>query len=490
LLDRTLSLIIALLLAVGTVVVSVTRFIARDEGFYLYSARLILEGQTPYRDFFLPQMPLMPYLYAGWFWAFGNSWIAARLLSALIAIGCGVVVYLIARHIYGPRSARVAIGLLALSAAFQVWLPLAKNTGLACLLFLLALYFSLVRNRHGLAGLCMGLCVLSRLTFGPMALLLIIPRSRKFFLRQLCSVCLGMVPALALTTWWYGLSPENFVLNNLGYHFQRTRLDEEGIADNKQHVFLALLGVRYCVGGGGRQFCLLLFGAIASLLCGVQRTFEHRVLVASALLFFALNFIPSPTYVQYFCVVAVLLAAPAAHSAVIACDWLRYRSGITCCSSTGIACVIIFFAWLGSLDMYRYLFSGEKVIGVGGANHQAWRLEVPRRVAAKIDQLNFENKPVYVSWPGYLVEARSAALAGTENNFGVGWANNLGLEGERARVHRVLGRTGIANAFADRSIEVVTLFVGRGRKNGLEDLIQAGGARRVENYHGIVFYTH
>jgi hypothetical protein len=373
--------------------------------------------------------------------------------------------------------------------AFQVWVPLAKNTGLACLLFLLALYFSLVRERHQMAGLCMGLCVLTRLTFAPMALLLIIPRSKEGMVRQMCNVCLGMAPALVLAAWWYGLSPENFVINNLGYHFQRTRLDEEGIANNKHHVLMSLLGVRYCIGGGGRQFCVLLFSAMASLLCAVQKTFEHRILVASAVLFFALSFIPSPTYVQYFCVVATLLAAPAAHCIVTAGDWIRNRSGIAYYSTAGIACFIIIFAWLGSLDMYRYLLSGEKVIGVGAPNHMAWRLGVAREVAAKIDQLNSSNKPVYVSWPGYLVEARSAALAGTENNFGVGWASDKGLKGDKAKALRVLGKKGVAAAFADRSVDVITLFVGRGRKNSLEDAIQNSGARKVENYKEIIFYT-
>lgn len=486
---RALPLVAALVLATGTVVVSLTRFIARDEGFYLYAAKLILHGQIPYRDFFLPQMPLMPYLYAGWFSAFGTSWVAARLFAALIAIGCAAIVYFLARHIYGERSARLAVVLLGVSAAFQVWVPLAKNTGLACFLFLLALYFSLVRERHSLAGFSMGLCILSRLTFGPLAVLLLIPRSRIVFPGQVIGVTLGMAPAAALAGLLYWLSPDNFVLDNIGYHFERTRLDEEGIADNKHHVLLALLGFRYCVGGGGRQFCLLLAGALLSAVCTVRAAFEHRILIASAGLFFVLNFIPSPTYVQYFCVVVTMAAAPAAHCFLTACNQLNERTGIRSLSTLAATLGVLAFSWLGSLDMYRYLYSGEKVIGVGGPNNRAWRLQVPSEVAAKIDQLNPENKPVYVSWPGYLLEARSPALAGTENNFGVGWANNLGLEGEEAKARRVLGRTEIADAVGDRKVDVIALFLGRGRKNGLEDLIEPHGVRRVENYMGIVLYS-
>lgn len=34
-----------------------------DEGWYLYAARLILDGQLPYRDFAFYQSPLLPIVY-------------------------------------------------------------------------------------------------------------------------------------------------------------------------------------------------------------------------------------------------------------------------------------------------------------------------------------------------------------------------------------------------------------------------------------------
>ena len=36
----------------------------QDEGWYLYAARLVSEGKTPYRDFFYTQAPVMPIVYA------------------------------------------------------------------------------------------------------------------------------------------------------------------------------------------------------------------------------------------------------------------------------------------------------------------------------------------------------------------------------------------------------------------------------------------
>lgn len=36
----------------------------QDEGWYLYAARLVGEGQVPYRDFFFTQGPMLPYIYS------------------------------------------------------------------------------------------------------------------------------------------------------------------------------------------------------------------------------------------------------------------------------------------------------------------------------------------------------------------------------------------------------------------------------------------
>ncbi|MDW8268066.1 MAG: hypothetical protein RMN24_02775 [Anaerolineae bacterium] len=40
----------------------VYREVNLDEGWYLWAARLVYEGQIPYRDFAYPQAPLLPYV--------------------------------------------------------------------------------------------------------------------------------------------------------------------------------------------------------------------------------------------------------------------------------------------------------------------------------------------------------------------------------------------------------------------------------------------
>ena len=56
----------------------------QDEGWYLYAANLVADGQMPYRDFFFTQAPLMPYIYS----AFSFIWAKAGLLGARILTIC------------------------------------------------------------------------------------------------------------------------------------------------------------------------------------------------------------------------------------------------------------------------------------------------------------------------------------------------------------------------------------------------------------------
>jgi hypothetical protein len=71
--------------------VALRQAIDDDEGSYVLAAKLILSGKIPYRDFFLPQTPVLPYLVAGWAALAGESWIALRLLTAAIAIAIGAL---------------------------------------------------------------------------------------------------------------------------------------------------------------------------------------------------------------------------------------------------------------------------------------------------------------------------------------------------------------------------------------------------------------
>ena len=64
----------------------------QDEGWYLYAAQLVKEGEVPYRDFFFTQAPLMPLVYSISSWGIKGI-LGARIFTAslgLLGILCAI----------------------------------------------------------------------------------------------------------------------------------------------------------------------------------------------------------------------------------------------------------------------------------------------------------------------------------------------------------------------------------------------------------------
>ena len=110
----------------------------QDEGWYLYAARLVSEGKTPYRDFFYTQAPVMPVVYA----AFTSIWNSFGLLGARILT---IVLGSLGLAFFCASAARlVAPGRRAL-AALAVFLLLGSN--------LYHLYYIAIPKTYALASL-------------------------------------------------------------------------------------------------------------------------------------------------------------------------------------------------------------------------------------------------------------------------------------------------------------------------------------------------
>ena len=110
----------------------------QDEGWYLYAARLVSEGKTPYRDFFYTQAPVMPILYS----SFASVWksqglLGARVLTMLfgaagIAFFCALAARLAAP---GRRSASALVVFLLLGSNLYhlYYVAIPKTYSLAAL---------------------------------------------------------------------------------------------------------------------------------------------------------------------------------------------------------------------------------------------------------------------------------------------------------------------------------------------------------------------
>lgn len=153
----------------------------QDEGWYLYAAKLVREGQLPYRDFFFTQGPVLPVVYArlGWIWVSGGL-LAARLLT--LAIGLAGILFAVGTvRLLVPESRRAAAGtivflLLGCNLYHLYYLAIPKTYALAALLVNIG-FFLLVRGglrqesrpqvvSFFFAGLALGFAAGTRISLG------------------------------------------------------------------------------------------------------------------------------------------------------------------------------------------------------------------------------------------------------------------------------------------------------------------------------------
>ena len=130
------------------------------------ASRLVLMHKKPYLDFFYPQAPLLPYIYALWMKCFGVSWAAGRQLAALLTSLLGALVYEhVCRLTRNWLAGLAAVIVFISSTLVFAWLPIVAPFSLAGL-FIFAAYLAISRVSAesspwliAAAGLLLGLSV-------------------------------------------------------------------------------------------------------------------------------------------------------------------------------------------------------------------------------------------------------------------------------------------------------------------------------------------
>lgn len=412
------------------------RFVARDEGFYLFAARLVAEGQTPYLDFFHPQMPFFPYLYGLWGSAFGFTWTAARTLSALCAALTGWLVFLRVRHLEGPRIAFLSLLLFAGSSLSMGWLTIAKSYALSTLLLFAAYYLAVSsRDRKGafLSAVSGGLAVATRLylVVAALPIFLLRPRpedpsrARAWRLAFLAGCALVALPVLILLA----ADPESFWFNN--YHYHTLRAEPAQIADKtaKWRILAELFGLGGVPAFLGEQFALLLVPSLIHCSISALRRREVDLAAPITLIVGVALFLPTPSFVDYFVALVPFLV-------VLFCRLfgallsLGGAAPIRYGARALAAALLAGYAIFGLLDYRGFLITGKDVYRDDPLGQA--RLDDVRRVSAAIDELTEPGAIVMSQWPGYLFETRAAPYPGMENHFWVRVATKLSSE-RRAR---------------------------------------------------------
>jgi hypothetical protein len=424
-----------------------SRLIDSDEGLYLLAVKLVAHGKRPYLDFFFQQMPGLPYVYALWSKAVGLSWTSARMLSVLLSVALGGLLYWHIERLYSRKTlACLAVLLYALNNLVLAWHPVVKTYALSNLLLFCAYLLVFPDTKREslwkpfLSGLLLALAADTRLYLIGVAPVLMAslyysgPRSGgrlKYVWPFVGGLALGLLPNLLFSA--RGL--DTYVFDNLGYHLIR---DAASFADERRQklwTFLSITNLQGSYDGAGPQFALLSLPAFAT---AVFHEVDRRLFfpLAMGLALFVICLVPSPTFPQYFCVcvpymviVAVGFMATAARSLEVgdaarrlvrAFGWLIAGIYVSC----------------GILTYYNYAFAGTGVEGIWERqNRFDYRISTVRQISREIGHLAGKDEPVISFWPGYVVECDCAPQQRMENDFGLRISDKLSAaEADRYKI--------------------------------------------------------
>lgn len=209
----------------------------QDEGWYLYAARLVSEGQCPYRDFAFTQAPLLPLVYAWiqpWIQAWGLG--AGRAFTALLSLGAALTASFLAARLVPPErrhGAALITFMLILVNVYQSYYSTVVKTYALTAFFLAAgfLALSVALARRGRwaaagAGIFLVLAGATRTSAGivlPLVMIALVLARRRLTCHAWVYVGLGAVLAAAVAVFPFWLmAPEAFRFFVLDYHTFRT----------------------------------------------------------------------------------------------------------------------------------------------------------------------------------------------------------------------------------------------------------------------------
>jgi hypothetical protein len=439
------------------------RFIDADEGFYLLASRLVFLHKIPYLDFFYTQMPLLPYVYGSWMHFFGESWSTGRALSACLASTMGMLLYAHVCTQTGKWAAGVIAALLfSCTTLIFAWLPIVKTFALSGVLlfacYMVASRFSTASSKwsFGLSGFLLGLSIETRLYFAaliPVFLFWIYrnvdpPKKRAAFSVFLGGLLVAAVPSLYLLV----MDANGYLFNNVGYHAIRSDSGLVGGVGQKLSVVIeALITGPH---GNGLQLGLLFLVSL-SLVQKKRLAGPARLALELAIVLAVICLLPTPAYVQYFCVVVpLLLVATVCPLSTVLADANGNRRTLLRTAICGVSLAMYFALAIG--DYRKYFITGEGLNGIYFKKDPAnWTLPAIRSVSGVIDELANPGERVMSFWPGYIFESKAIPYPRFENDSGR--TISVTLTDSQLTNYHLVRRSSIEAEIADRIPRIVVV---------------------------------
>ncbi len=353
--ERRVVLVVVSVAWIVCLALALTRSVQPDEHMYLTAAHL--EGRL-YEDYAFLQPPYSAWVYATVDRLVPGSHILlpARVFSAAVAAGLLAAFFVLLRRCgAGALLAALLVLLLVHDAFVRITIGLARNYDLAQLAIVTALLLlplagaePVRRGRLVLAGALAGVAIGMKLTYAPLALLviawpLVAPAGTGWARRMVVWTSAGLVLGLLpMGIAFVGVDPETIRFNLLDYHLLNARYcDLEGIGrgltlaakfQDAQRLY------RY-----GDHAVLIGLGVVAAVIGLIPKARAGKAAVRLALLWLAaalvILLVPRPTHDSYYAPLLLgfllLVAAAAGGASRLRTRMLQGAAVLACCVAVG-----------------------------------------------------------------------------------------------------------------------------------------------------------
>ena len=408
--------------------ISLNRFIAVDEGFYLLAGKLVASGLTPYIDFFYPQMPLLPYLHAIWISIFGTSWTFARCLCSLLAT---IVALLLGRSIYKRSNsfsyAAIGIILFCCNGLIIGWFTAAKTYVFAAVPLFISYLLVESGKRNFLAlfraGFLLGTATNIRLFYLALIPLFFLFAVFKFKLtiKQLTFCLIGGTVALSPNLIFLLYDKDTYLFNNFGYHAIRSFRSLATEQSSWWNVLSILSGFKLSDRLELLQFPILIWSNIF-LFCYYILLKREAISFASSigLTLSAIYLLPSPIHIQYYSTTIPFLVIGLIEGCLNLSSTTNSKNHpffIRYLPVSILFILLILTLYQTPFAIKRFTQTGEGVKGIDSSTKETLTLQSINEISEVIDSTFSKNDTVISQWPGFLFTSSLKQISGMENQF-------------------------------------------------------------------------
>ena len=267
--------------------------------------------------------------------------------------------------------------------------------------------------------------------------------------------------------------PDGFLFYNLGYHAIRSDAGLIGDWRQKLDIVSDIL-----FRNNGLQFPAIV--SLITIFASRKPAGVPLLALLIALAIGAISLLPTPSFIEYFCVCMPFLIVSAVCGTTEYIVSLQTRPPTRIITLAGVVALAAFTAsWAPSLR--RYLIDGSIVRVRNAEVDPNWTLTRVSAVSRAIDELATPNEEVASFWPGYIFSSKAEPYPRFENDFG--WGVTTKLTPDQRTRFKIGALADIDAAFSAHTPKIVV--VGNNENGGLSSTSEYVKALQANGYTAV-----